>query len=103
MEAGGRMTQIREIVRKVIVCDECGTDYEITSEFDDDKVEGYYLNQVERVTEARRHYRTSEPLFFCTKDCLIRYFQFGISHSTNPWRPIGRRFMGVGNSPSAMT
>ncbi|QDF18556.1 hypothetical protein SEA_PUPPER_70 [Gordonia phage Pupper] len=66
----------------------CGKQVEVESPYRDDAPEGYYFS-VRRVTEYRNHSVVPE-VFVCSKECLINFMQYEISHYAVPDTPIAR-------------
>ena len=74
----------------VYTCDRCGVRKAADSVFEADKPVGFYLDLLKVTGEKYpRHFKTSEQVFFCTKECLIEGLQFGISGMVKETVPIG--------------
>lgn len=67
-------------------CENCQKVVAADSVFSEDYPEGYFVH-LRRVTQAHNHYITGE-IFFCDKDCLVNFMQYGITASTRNWSPI---------------
>lgn len=71
-------------------CNSCGSLKKAESAFQADKPNGFWID-LQKVTgeRYRHHAKTPEPVFYCTKECLLRGMQFQISHIVQPTDPIG--------------
>lgn len=71
-------------------CESCGSLHKAATVFQADKPNGFWID-LRKITgeKYRHHYKTPEPVFYCTKECLINGMQFQISHIVQPTEPIG--------------
>lgn len=71
-------------------CENCEHIVKADSPFEADKPNGFWID-VRKVTgdRYRYHEKTPEPVFYCTKECLVSAVQFSIGHIVQPTEPIG--------------
>jgi len=74
----------------IYTCGRCELRVVADSVFEADKPVGFFMDLRKITGEKYRHHaKTPEPVYFCTKECLIEGLQYGISHMVVPTMPIG--------------
>jgi len=70
------------------VCAYCGQKYLSNTGYESDKPNGYYIELREVVGGRYSHHRvTPEPMFYCSKECLLAGLQTGLDKILVPSTP----------------
>jgi hypothetical protein len=71
-------------------CDSCGDRKVADTPFEADKPIGFWIDLLKVTGEKYPHHaKTPAPVYFCSKECLLKGLQFGISRMTEDIVPIG--------------